>query len=65
MKKVMIALFFAMFTTVASAELLDQYSTQDAAYSNVRQNNADGLVIADIYEEGAGLDAKKWLRISY
>lgn len=29
----------------------------------MRQNNSDGLVVADIYEEGAGINASKWLRV--
>lgn len=63
MKKIIIAASIALFASTANAEILDQYSTQDASYANVRQNNADGYVVADIYEEAAGLQKRKWLRL--
>lgn len=63
MKKFIAALSIALFAPVASAEVLETYSTQDASYATVTQNNSDGYVLVDFYEEGAGPTASTWLRV--
>lgn len=63
MKKIIAAFAFVMFASVANAEVLETYSTQDASYASFTQNNADGYVSVTFYEEGAGPTQKHYVSI--
>lgn len=63
MKNIIAVLALTLIAPVAGAEVLETYSTQDASYASVRQNNADGYVNVSFYEEGAGPTSKKYLSL--
>lgn len=54
--KAIIAVVSVLSFSMAQAEVLDQWTTKDAANFHVYQNNSDGSILVNVSQEGAGLN---------